>query len=169
VSLGTEQREARVIPDATLAELAAQDPSALVRLAVASTLPLVGPEACWTIGSALAARGEDASDRFLPGMIWFGLARVVPEDGARALALAEATRIPVVADWIRWSVASTPAGRDRLVEFMATAPEAVAARQLRLFAFALEQESVVERPVGWARVHARFAGPGDPAVRRVAE
>ena len=68
------------------------------------------------VATALAAHGEDKDDRFLPKMIWFGLAPRRRAMIRRArLALADKTPLPSLADSIRWFAARQPQGRDLLV------------------------------------------------------
>ena len=107
---------APLISTDALVGLAKQDPSATVRLALASAMPELSADACWSIGGALAEHGEDAKDRFLPKMIWFGLAPAIEKDFARGLALARTTPLPSLADSIRWDAATHPEGRELLVD-----------------------------------------------------
>jgi hypothetical protein len=83
----------------------------------------------------------------------------------RALDLAATTALPTLADSIRWFVGRTPEGREQIAARIAAVPEAVAARTLRVFAFALETEAGLKMPAAWSQVAARFSGSADPAVR----
>ncbi len=165
IQLGTEQRAKLAVNAATLQRLAEREASAHVRLAVASAVPQLPREARWPVAAALAARREDAGDRYLPKMVWYALAPETMTDLPRALGLAARTALPSVADSIRWFVARTAAGRDELVARMRTQPEAEAARTLRVLAFALESEAGLAMPRGWADLGARFGQASDPAVR----
>ncbi len=77
-------------------DLATNDPSALVRLELASTLQRLPLEQRWDLAAALAAHAEDAADANLPLMIWYGIEPLVPTDKARALRLAAQCKLPVV-------------------------------------------------------------------------
>src|SRR5204862_594485 len=112
-----------------------------VRLALASVLPRIPAEHRWEITKALAAHKEDASDRFLPKMIWFGLATVAKSDWKRALDIAKTTPIPELADSIRWAAAQDAAGRDFLAAASAGLSAADAGRIVRLTAFALRDQA----------------------------
>jgi putative heme-binding domain-containing protein len=169
VQLGTEQRSAQLIASAQLTALAESDSSAMVRLAVASALPFLPVESRWNAAAALAAHGEDADDRFLPRMIWFGLATVAREDVARALTVAASTPLPSLADSIRWFVARTPRGRELLTAWLSDAPETVAVRGLRLLAFSIQNEATLPMPPRWEAVAARFAENRTAAVRATVE
>jgi hypothetical protein len=107
----TRPSAARIGVDAD--RLAKDDPSPMVRLALASALPNLQPTVIWEVATALSAHAEDAADRFLPKMIWFGLASVVDTNFSRALAIAESTKLQPLADSIRWYASTTAAGTRR--------------------------------------------------------
>lgn len=165
IHLATDQPGApsRIEP-ARLAKLAASDPSPTVRLALASAVPALPLPDRWPVVAALAAHGEDATDRYLPKMIWFAAAPLVASDLPRALALAEQTPLGSLRDSIQWFVARTAAGRDAIAASLAKLPDAAATRALRVFAYALESEAGLAPPAGWAQVSSRFAASTDPAI-----
>ena len=165
IQLAVDHAAAPAVSGADLARFAANDPSAAVRLAVASAVPALPLADRWAVVAALATHGEDAADRYLPKMTWFAAAPAVEGDIPRALDLAETTALPTLADSIRWFVARTPAGREQLAARIAAMSEAAAARALRVLAFALESEAGLKMPAGWAEVAARFSTAADPAVR----
>ena len=156
VQLATE----RGTPSAALVEslvaLAEQDPSPTVRLALASAMPTLPASARWPIGTALAAHAEDAGDRFLPKMIWFGLAPLMQSDFPRALEIADRTPLPSLADSIRWFATQSEEGRNHLIARLAKAPPDTAARGVRILAFALQSETGLSMPTGWGDVARRF-------------
>lgn len=76
------------------ARLARQDPSALVRLYVASSLQRVPAEKRWDVLAALYANAGDATDQNLPMMVWYAAEPVVELDMSRALALADGSGFP---------------------------------------------------------------------------
>lgn len=165
IQLAVDNPAALAISSAELARLAAKDASSAVRLSVASAVPALPLADRWPVVAALAAHGEDASDRYLPKMTWFAAAPAVAGDIPRALDLAASTALPTLADSLRWFVARTAVGRDQLAARIVTLPEAAAARALRVFAFALETEAGLKMPAAWPQVAARFATVADPAVR----
>src|SRR5690606_3927871 len=63
----------------------------------------------------------------------------------------------------------TQDGRERLVAEIATAPETVAARQLRLLEFSLEAETRLREPGEWRRVVTRFGEGDDTELARTVE
>jgi putative membrane-bound dehydrogenase-like protein len=143
IQLATEEAGKSKLSTETLLKLAQTDPSPTVRLALASALPNLDAKTVWEVASALAMHGEDKDDRFLPKMTWFGLARVIEQDWARGLALAEKTPMPSLADSIRWFAGKSTEGREALVKTLKTT------RDLKLLAFSLKDEAVVKMPTGW--------------------
>lgn len=161
IQLATDEPGKPRIDAATLLRLAQEDPSPAVRLALASALPALDSASVWSIASTLAMRGEDKDDRFLPKMIWFGLARVIGENFPRGLALAERTPIPSLADSIRWFAATSPEGRELLAASIVAQPEATALRSLQLLAFGLRNEARAPAPKNWSQVQHKLASsPG---------
>jgi putative heme-binding domain-containing protein len=164
VQLATDKAGKPLLDRATLVAMAKSDPSASVRLALASALPMLSAESAWDIGMALATHAEDASDRFLPKMIWYGLAPAIAVQPERGLVLAAATAMPSVADAARWYVDQKPEARTQIVSSLVNDPADSAARSVRLLSFALKNEASAAPPAGWAQVQARFAGSSEPAV-----
>ena len=169
VQLATERAQKPRVPAETFVQLAQDDPSAMVRLALASAMPMLAADTRWKVADALAAHGEDADDRFLPKMVWFGLATVARDNVSRALQMAAATRLPSLADSIRWFVARTPQGRELITADLAKAPAPMAGRTVRLLAFALQSEANLPMPAGWADAASRLMGESAPAVRLATE
>jgi putative membrane-bound dehydrogenase-like protein len=78
------------------AELAASDPSPVVRVHLASALQRLPLEQRWEIAERLAAHAEDASDANLPLMVWYAIEPLVFADPARAIKLLQTAKLPVV-------------------------------------------------------------------------
>lgn len=170
VQLATEHAGEPLLSGEVLAGLAKSDPSPVVRLALASALPMLPSAEVWDIATALAGKGQDRDDRFLPKMIWFGLAPAAAEDWARSLELAETTALPTLADSIRWSAARTPKGRDLMAARIANQKdEKSAARGVQLLAFAMKDEAGGAVPSGWNAVYARFENTKDASIRSAAD
>ncbi len=75
---------------------ARNDPSPVVRLALASTLQRLPIADRWEIAKGLVGHAEDASDKNLPLMIWYGIEPLVAANPSRALELASAAKIPLI-------------------------------------------------------------------------
>ena len=78
IQLLTDDRQVGEPLQSQFVELAHDDPSAVVRLYLASAMGRVEAETAWQIAEALSQHAEDAGDRNLPSMIWYGVARLVP-------------------------------------------------------------------------------------------
>ncbi len=116
IQLLTDDRSVSSALAEKLVAMAKNDPSALTRLYLASAMQRVPSATAWRLGEALAARAEDAEDRNLPSMIWFGLAPLVKGDLDRAFALAGKTAIPALRHYVRWYAAkSDGAGLERVL------------------------------------------------------
>ncbi|MFZ2278009.1 MAG: PVC-type heme-binding CxxCH protein [Prosthecobacter sp.] len=152
IQLATEETGKPKLVSATLLKLAQTDPSPTVRLALASALPKLDAKTVWEVASSLAMHAEDKDDRFLPKMIWFGLARVIAEDWPRGLALAAKTPLPSLADSIRWYAATTPAGREALI------PTIQSERDLKILAFGMKDEAKAAMPKAWPQLQSKFPG-----------
>ncbi|HEV7402528.1 MAG TPA: PVC-type heme-binding CxxCH protein [Chthoniobacteraceae bacterium] len=163
VQLATENAGRPLLAGATLAAMAKSDPSASVRLALASALPMLSPEDAWDIGVALAAHAEDKDDRFLPKMIWYGVAPVIAGKPELGMRLAQTTPMPTLVDDVLWYLGSTEAGRNALFFSLPQEPEK-AARPLKLLAFALKNEASAAPPKTWRLIQQRFENAADPTV-----
>jgi putative membrane-bound dehydrogenase-like protein len=91
---------------ATLAKLAQEDDSALVRLEIASALQQLPLAQRWAIAAALLAHAEDAEDDNLPLMTWYGIEPAIPTDKAQAAKLLGTCQIPSVRQFIARRIAS---------------------------------------------------------------
>jgi putative heme-binding domain-containing protein len=165
VQLATENAGKPLLDRATLIAMAKSDPSASVRLALASALPMLPDEDSLRVGLILASHEEDAGDRFLPKMIWYGLAPRVAADPRWGRQIAHISSMPSLSDSARWYMALQPEARENVLAALATGSPEQPERTLRLMAFALRTEAKVPQPKAWAAVQERFAGSSDPAVR----
>jgi putative membrane-bound dehydrogenase-like protein len=96
IRLEVEDRQASPAMLDRFAELAASDPSPVVRLHLASALQRLPVEQRWPIAERLAAHAEDATDANLPLMIWYAVEPLVFADPDRAVRLLQTAKIPVV-------------------------------------------------------------------------
>jgi len=163
IQFATERKQQSLLSGQVLARLATTDPSPTVRLALASALPELAEADRWGVIHQLASHREDANDRFLPKMIWFGLAPLMAANPGQALDIADSTSLPSLADSIRWYAAQHADMRNLLVAHLARAGDDDAARGVRIMAFALESESGLAMPNGWSVLAGRFAPAGAPA------
>ena len=77
---------------ARFAKLARTESSTLVRLFLASALQRMPVETRWDVATGLVSHADDADDKTLSLMIWYGIEEAVPVDRSRAILLAEESR-----------------------------------------------------------------------------
>lgn len=99
--------------------MAREDESGLVRLALASSLQRLPLEQRSALGLALASRGEDAFDRNLPSMVWYGVSPLADSDPGALVKIAGGSSWPNLVRWISRSLSSqwqeTPAALEALL------------------------------------------------------
>ena len=100
IQLELEDRHADAKMLTLLEKLARTDKSPVVRLYLAAGCQRLSIKDRWPIVEALATHGEDAKDHNLPLMYWYAIEPCVTADAARALKLAEATKIPLLRRYI---------------------------------------------------------------------
>ena len=165
IQLATPHGKPAKLPAAQFASMAKSDSSAMVRLALASALPELPAAERWEISTTLAAHAEDAADRFLPKMLWFGFANVASTDWPRALALANNSALPELADSIRWAAAQSESGREALLADAVKLPESSLGRVVRLAAFALRAETHLKPPASIDAIWSSVEKLTNPAVQ----
>lgn len=138
-----------------LVELAATDPSASVRLRLASGLQRLEPDQRWSLAEALMAHPEDADDDNLPLMIWYGVEPLVSADRERGAALIAKCRIPLVRQLIARRIADgTEAALDPLVPVLGALSDPGGQLDLlRGIQAATRGRRQVAKPAGWESVY----------------
>jgi putative membrane-bound dehydrogenase-like protein len=106
IQLALEDRQPTEDVRKKLARLAADDPSPVVRLHLASGLQRLPLAQRWPIAEPLVAHGEDAKDANLPLMLWYGIEPLVAADAVRGAALIKQARIPLLREFLARRVAS---------------------------------------------------------------
>ena len=81
-------------------QLAREDPSPLVRLALASALQRIPLGQRWAIAEALIGHSEDAADANLPLMYWYGIDSLAPSDPQRGAGLILKAKIPLIREYL---------------------------------------------------------------------
>ncbi len=82
--------------EATLTQIASENPRPLVRLELASALQRLPLKERFPLAQKLAAFEEDVADRQQSLMIWYGVAEAVPEFPDQATTLALGSKLPTV-------------------------------------------------------------------------
>ena len=88
-----------------LVRQAANDPSGLVDLYLASSLQRLPWSNRWPIAKELATKEEFRDDRMFPSMLWYGIEPAVPQDMVQAIELAGLSRIPLLTENIARRIA----------------------------------------------------------------
>jgi putative membrane-bound dehydrogenase-like protein len=92
------------------ARLAKEDPSAVVRLYLASAAQRLPLNQRIPVLEPMLAHAEDASDANLPLMQWYALEPVVGSDAAKAAALLSQVKIPLIQEYVARRMAATASG-----------------------------------------------------------
>jgi len=153
-----------------LPALARNDPSPVVRLALASGMQRLKPEQSWSIAEGLLSHSEDAGDANLPLMDWYGVEPLVEADAARAATLASGAQVPLVRQFIARRIAS-PQGADLgpLVRLLTDSKsDPVRLDVLHGMTEAFEGRRQVAQPQGWDAVYTSLSGSGDAVLRDAA-
>jgi putative membrane-bound dehydrogenase-like protein len=100
VQLATESSSDARNVVSTLAEMANNDASPVVRLYLASALQRLPNADRARVAAGLVKRSEDSADHNLPLLIWYGIEPIVSTDEAAALKLLEVAQIPKIRNFI---------------------------------------------------------------------
>ncbi len=143
-------------------QLAASDPSPLVRVYLASALQRLPVDQRWPIAEALAVRAEDQTDANIPLMLWYGIEPLVHDDLARFTALASTAKMSLVRRHIARRVAAldpSDAGLVHLTPRLAESDDvAVQLDLLDGILHGLEGRRRVDMPDGWSNAYTRLYG-----------
>jgi putative membrane-bound dehydrogenase-like protein len=138
-------------------DLAAVDPSALVRLHLASAVLRLPLTQRWPIVEQLVLRGEDADDPYVPLMVWYGLEPLIPLDTPRAIRLLDTTRLARLPPFIARRAAAGEGADQRialLAEYLAAEHSADVQRDVLEGMYAsLRGRRDVEAPAPWPQAY----------------
>lgn len=157
-----------------LVRLASRESSALVRLALASTLQRLPVADRPVLAAPLLGHEEDAGDHNIPALVWFGLMPLAEQNPAALVTLAIEGRIPAVRTWTARRVGELAARRpdllNRLLELGTKSPRDAQADVLAGLAAGLAGQRRVPQPAAWEGFVASI-GPNsglEPQVRDLA-
>lgn len=151
-----------------LIELAASDPSPVVRLYLASGLQRLPAQQRWAVLDRLTAHSEDATDQNLPLMYWYAAEPLADIDAGRALALAGRSAVPTLLPFMvrRISSGGDPEALAMVVEALGQANSAARQRTiLHGIQDGLRGRPGVDMPATWPAVFDRLARSDDAEVR----
>ncbi len=152
-----------------LAQLAADDPSPVVRRFLASAVGRMRPERRWEMLERLLTHADDATDHNLPLLYWYGVEPLVPLDPERALALAETCRVPLVSRFLVRRAAAEDTLAAPLFAAVTRADSAGRAWMLAEVATALAERGRAEMPTAWQAGYEALRHDPSPEVRRRAD
>jgi putative membrane-bound dehydrogenase-like protein len=161
----------RSIEPATLTrleQLAASDPSPVVRLYLASRLQRLPAEQRWNTLAALASHSDDAGDHNLPDMYWYVLEPLLDKDAPRAMKLAADGQIPQLLKFSvrKLGLIGTPEAIDLVIATLGN--QTAADRQLSMLEAlnsSFQGRREVPAPPSWSTAFDRLRKTDNPAVR----
>jgi putative membrane-bound dehydrogenase-like protein len=170
VQLALEGRKASPALLGRLAALAGKDRSPFVRLYLASGLQRLPAEQRWPVAEGLVRHAEDATDPYLPLMVWYGVEALVPADTDRSLALLAETQIPIVREYLaRRAATLSGAVEERLrplAELLGRSEDAGVQRDvLRGMQEAVSGRRQAPQPKGWDTAYPKLVRSESAEVR----
>jgi putative membrane-bound dehydrogenase-like protein len=154
--------------------LAGSEQSALVRLYLASALQRMPMEKRWPLAIALAVRLEDAEDRQLPLMIWYGLEPCIAADPQQAIALCGQPIMPLIRRHIARRIASEIDGKgsavNQLIEIARASADSALQHDILLgISDALRGRRRVPMPAAWNAAVESFSNASAADVKKLAQ
>jgi putative membrane-bound dehydrogenase-like protein len=168
IRLATDKAEPDSEMQSEMVRLAKTDPSAVVRLHLASAIQRVPEPTAWELIEALCQHGDDREDRNIPYLVWYGLAQRMTKNLDRAFTVAERTLLPQLSDWIYWYASTQPAGLNRVISRLPSVRGENQRRLLAGIALAVEQGSQ-PMPAAWKEVSEPLYHSEDRRIRWQAE
>jgi putative heme-binding domain-containing protein len=168
IQLALEHRQASDATLSKLAELAQHDESPVIRLYLASAADRLDLKQRLPIVAALLLHPEDAADHNLPLMYWYAAEPLAEADPAAAMKLAEASRIPLVDQFMvrRLSQWGAPEAVELLVERLGRTSEP--GRQLAILKEmneGLKGKRQLPMPASWRSAYERLLASKQAEVR----
>lgn len=138
-----------------------------VRLYLASLLQRVAITQRWELAEGTVRDADNAIDKNIPLMVWYGIAPLVAEDPSRAIDLAAATQIPLVRQFIYRRAGMDPKLLAPLVAKLAdgVAPP-IAKEMVAELRRGAEHWGRIQPPPRWSDVVAKLASTEDADVRQ---
>ena len=140
-----------------LFDMAGRDPSQVVRLELASALQRLPIGDRTKLAGELLRHKEDADDRQIPLMLWYGIMPLAGDADGRDLALLGQCRIPLTGQLLSRRIATVDGGIERLVGWMAQHKPDVESLHGALLGLrdAVEGRRGLRMPRGWRKVQKR--------------
>lgn len=137
-----------------LVNMSNHDPSAVVRLYLAAALQRVDEPTRWLITSGLISQAGDVEDHNIPRMIWYGMEGQVAKDPLKAITMAGACKVPMIAEFTARRLVDANALSD-LVAALGRQPAQRTAMLNGMLA-GLEGRSDIKAPATWPAVYSQL-------------
>ena len=167
VELLCEDKNPGPAVEEALIRVARREESPVVRLDLAAALQRVDANAAWQIAALLADHAGDSDDHNIPKMIWFGVEPLVPKSPERAVALARASKIPLLSRFIARRLVDD-GNIDPVVADLSGASEPALREILRGLRDGLEGKTGPNVPTNWSQAYATLSTHNDRAIRDTA-
>ncbi|MDA1274816.1 MAG: c-type cytochrome [Verrucomicrobia bacterium] len=155
-----------------LKDLARHDPSALVRLTIASTLQRLPVSERPELAALLAAHPEDANDHNLPLMIWYGLIPVADQNAKELLRVAAVCEMPetrrAIARRLGEDIERDSEPLNELILIAARRSEVFQDDILSGLSEALVGWRSARKPAAWSALEDSVAATDNPALKQKA-
>lgn len=163
IQLLTEDFSAPPAAVARFRQLATSEPSAVVRLYLASAMQRIDVDDRWAVVEALSQHAVDNDDHNIPKMLWFGLEPLVTDNPERALRLATNSKLTLLSR----HVARRLADDEQFESLVATIATAAHNQQLMLLGLrdGLDGRFDVKAPRNWATVYPQLRSAGGETGR----
>jgi len=149
------------------ASMSVNDESPVVRLYLASALQRISLDKRWDIAAGLVAHVQDDNDHNLPKMIWYGIEPLVPQDPARAMELAQFSRLSLVTEYIARRAVDARKLESLSRTLGQTENEETKTNMLRGFVAGLKGLRDVKAPPSWGVTYAKLQG--QPLATQIAQ
>lgn len=148
-------------------QMAASDPSPVVRLYLASAIKRVRAATGWALCERLSQHSEDASDRYIPKMIWYGLAPLMETDPERGFQLVERSPLTSLSHYANWYAAKLQGeALNRVLEKLSEIddPQPI----IEAIALGLKGQLGLAMPPHWSRISQTLYDNANPRVSSLA-
>jgi putative heme-binding domain-containing protein len=163
IQLANETRDASSALLSRFVEMAKTEPAPHVRLYLASAIQRVPAATGWALSQSLSQRAEDASDRNLPKMIWFGLAPLMEKDLQRGFDLVAASPMPSLGFSANW-YASKLQGEGLESTLKSLAKTKNPQPLIEAIALGLRGQRGLDMPKAWPSVAPKLYASANPRI-----
>jgi putative membrane-bound dehydrogenase-like protein len=170
IQLALENRQPSSATLAKLVELAADDPSAVVRLYLASAADRLPVSQRSTIVRNLVTHSEDADDHNLPLMYWYTAEPLATWDPLETIAVFDAAQVPLVKRFLarRLAQLGTPEALEPLVLRLGVGTRDDQLALLEEMTAGLQGKRQLPMPEGWSAAYDGLLRSGDAQLDSLA-